>query len=422
MVLMAITDIDPHTFFEDPAFGAEEFQARLAHIEFFGPHEVTVEQPRSDLLLEDCSIEDALPPEVVTEVFVARERGYCGGVRATLLGLSALQGANEVPVKVNERPTHGADSNNEFRRMGVQMEVPLEEIQDGDVVYISAHGAPQYLQVATKKGAEVYDGTCIFVDATHTEIRMAARAAEQDGVTTGLVYLSLSGRGDHPELRGSVGYAESLGLEVVVVKEEDEIAALTSPEGPMAMWDRVRIISQTTNDANRAEAAAAAVTEAIEESGLSVDTTTHPFNKTDVCRTVTDRQNAIIEMVQEKDVETMIIIGSLHSKNTINLKKVALSAAQQAFEQGGRPSLQRIILVNSHGQLPRDIRGRVGVTSGASTDDRNVDALLAFLNHPVTAEVGQSDKDRLSGVFPPVRRGPHQKELTRLIRGNTTSL
>lgn len=418
---MTMTEFDPQIPFEDPAFGAEQFQVRIDHIEIFGPHEITVEQPRDDLLLEDCPLEATLPEGTVTQLLVARERGYCGGVRATLLGLAALQAAHEVPVQVNEQPTHGADSNNEFHRMGVRMKVPLDQIGAGDVVYISAHGAPEYLQAATEKGAEVYDGTCIFVDTTHAEIRSAARDAEKDGLKTGIVYLSLSGRGDHPELRGSVGYAQNLGLDVAVVKEEDEIAALTSPDGPMASWDRMRIISQTTNDANRAEAAATAVTEAIEASSLAIDTTKYPFKKTDVCRTVTDRQNAIIEMVQDTDVETLIIMGSLHSKNTVNLKKVALSAAHQAYEQGGHPSLQRIILVNSHGQLPLDIKGRVGVASGASTDDRNVDALLAYLNHPVTAEVGESDKDRLGmgEVFPPVRRGPHQKELNQLIFGNT---
>jgi (E)-4-hydroxy-3-methyl-but-2-enyl pyrophosphate reductase len=298
------------------------------------------------------------------------------------------------------------------------MDVPIDQVQAGDIVFVSAHGNPRYLKEAQDKGAEVYDGTCIFVHSTHKEILTCAEDAARDGLRTGIVYLSLEGRDDHPELRGTVDFAQDQGLDVVVVKSESDIADLTNQEGPLRDWDRLRIISQTTNDADRAEAVAEQIVQEVTNSQLAVDAEAYDYKRSDVCRTVTDRQAAVKEMIQQ-GVETLVVVGSLKSKNTVNLVHVAEAEARRLYRDGVHPRLQRVVMVNSHAQLPRDIKGRVGVASGASTDDDNVDAVVRFLNGAQVNEVGNSDRLRHGDVFPPVKttgNPANQERLKQLIR------
>lgn len=386
----------------DPCFRTNP-QEELAFT--IGNQHVVVELAEQDLNLVDCEQGLRLPEGQVTGVYAGLESGQCGGVKATLLGVEALQGVHETPVFVNATPTNGADSNERFRRAGVRMSVPLEEIHEGDVAYVSAHGNPSFLRRARELGATVYDGTCIFVDKTHREVESVAEDAEREGSPMGIIYLSLEGRDSHPELVGTRTHAEELGLGVVVIKTPEDIENLLHPDSPAAEWTAARIVSQTTNDAVIAERVAGEIRRKIVDSDLGVDMSRYDYNSDDVCRTVSDRQEAVRIMVAAKGIETLVVVGSLFSKNTMNLIKVAKMTAQEASRTGLPIGLKRIVLVNSHGQLPEDLEGLVGVASGASTEDANVDAVVKFMNAGEPEMIGESDKVRLGRtVFPPVKR------------------
>ena len=124
-------------------------------------------------------------------------------------------------------------------------------------------------------------------------------------------------------------------------------------------------------------------------------------NRSDLCFATTNRQAALKALAGK--VDTVVVIGSENSSNTVALEKVAV-----AF---GCP---RVIRVNDASELPDDLSGTVGVTAGASAPEAVVDAVVARLapvlgvqRSPVTVE---------EEYFPP------PPELRELLRGLDAAL
>jgi 4-hydroxy-3-methylbut-2-en-1-yl diphosphate reductase len=124
-------------------------------------------------------------------------------------------------------------------------------------------------------------------------------------------------------------------------------------------------------------------------------------NRSDLCFATTNRQTALKALAGK--VDTVVVIGSENSSNTVALEQVAV-----AF---GCP---RVIRVNDASELPDDLSGTVGVTAGASAPEAVVDAVVARLapvrgvhRSPVTVE---------EEYFPP------PPELRELLRGLDAAL
>jgi 4-hydroxy-3-methylbut-2-enyl diphosphate reductase IspH len=362
---------------------------------------IAIERTAQDSLFEP--IPRAYDHEQVTSVLVANEIASCGGVNAAILGAEVLARAyGPTPVSVNVRITNGADSHKRLSDAGVLMDVPSSQMGPGDPYAVGAHGNERDYTAARSRGAEVYDLTCIFVDKTHKEVEDIAKRVKEDMIPTGMIYLSLGGRPDHAEFRGTKNRAEDLGIPFYPVFGPEELNELFDPSSSKAIgnqgWQRIRIISQTTNDSEDAELTADEIFERIKSDEVlseTVDTKTFTYNRGDVCRTVMLRQKATREMVGLRQVNTLIVVGSGNSKNTRNLAKVAFSEAESEVKCGRPVSLGRIIMVNSHLDLPDDISNKVGVVSGASVDADNVNWLLDTID-PNNGRVfiGESDRER----------------------------
>ena len=394
-----------------------ELEEAILHAERldFEGHEVFVWRPERDKLFE------AVPADIdisgVESTMLAREVGPCGGVEAAVAG--AKVAAREVRVVLNARLTNGADSSAELAAAGVEMGLLADEVEpeDGTWYGASAHGNPVELMKARERGHDVIDFTCIYVDKTHREIETVAVDAEADGVPTGIIYLSIGGKPGHAELVGSQQLMEHHGVPYVVVFDESEIDSLFADGGDESLtalgWERIRIVSQTTNDSDAAEGVADLITDRIVEHDLLIDTQTYPYNRDDVCRTVTHRQNATREMVR-RGVENLIVMGSVNSKNTQSLVKVALAEVEAMFAEGEQPALTNVIYANSHLQLPAEIDGHVGIVSGASSDQRNIDWMVSTIA-PIGAVEMVGGTDKGDGPFRLVRRGKIGRERARQI-------
>ena len=402
--------------------------ALIPNLEVRDGYSVIVEKPRQDRLFE------AVPAKIdvsrVSHVMVANEIGPCGGVEAAVLGAQviAADSLSEQAVYVNARITNGADSTAALEEQGVVMSVDVNDpsIPDGARYAISAHGNRRDLEAARAKGLEVVDLTCIFVDSTHKEIENVAERMSEDQIPTGILYLSVGGRPDHAEFLGSTQLIEDQEVPYVPVFSVADVDRLFDRDDQISLersgWQRIRIISQTTNDSDVAAGMADEIVDRIRASELDIDTDTFPYNSTDVCRTVRNRQHATQEMVRQ-GVETLVVMGSVNSKNTKNLVDVAIGTAAELQNNGEEVALQRVIFANSHLQLPSQLEGRVGVVSVASSDQRNIDWAVRTIDPEGTHQVvGDSDKSGARKVFPLVlRRKPDgeqrtQRELNRKIR------
>ena len=109
-----------------------------------------------------------------------------------------------------------------------------------------------------------------------------------------------------------------------------------------------------------------------------------------ICSATQDRQDAVNALLAQETLDVMIVIGGYNSSNTCNLARICaerlptyhiaepadvLSAREIRHKPVG--SKQEIV---SEGWLPEQGHVRVGLTSGASTPDNLVDAVIRTLD------------------------------------------
>ncbi len=312
------------------------------------------------------------------QVYLGLPLGECGGVSMAnrVIGLLSVSGA----VYGNHEPTHGADATELFKQQGASFDTPISEVPPGSTYVISAHGAQQsVVNEAKERGLDVFNVTCPLVHRTH----LAIKAAADHG--SNVAYLSF-GNSEHPETVGARGFAGELKVPFHLVNSLDSAKDLIDGLDPSAS---LAIIGQTTNNSDEAASIANMLRRQAEAKGITL--TRRELQ--DVCHTVRDRQATTREIVR-LGVSSLVVVGSVNSKNTQSL---ALVGAEEAAKLGTRPS---ILLVNSWKQLPH-LAGTIGVVSGASTLEKNVMGVTEYLAPHSGIEYVGEDTDR-DIVFKPV--------------------
>lgn len=287
------------------------------------------------------------------KILRARTAGFCMGVSLALNRLEkalASQGSIRAgggrlltlgPIIHNPRVTE------EYEAQGVLCVANPEDVRAGDHVLIRAHGIARSVEEQLiRNGATVLDATCPRVKDAQLAIR---REREQGGGT-----LLLFGEADHPEVRGLVSYAEGDALVFADVEALETLGL--DPEG------KYYLASQTTQD----KAAFARVKERLSR-------LLHrplPVLET-ICGATRKRQDEALRLARQVDM--LVVVGGLNSGNTRRLAEIARAQ--------GIPVLH----VECPAELPlgedspfRD-KECVGLTAGASTPARHIDAVEAAL-------------------------------------------
>src|SRR6202171_493620 len=151
-------------------------------------------------------------------VVLAQPRGFCAGVvRAIEIVEQALDRYDE-PVYVRHEIVHNRHVVEKLKRKGAHFVEELDEIPDGAVTVLSAHGAPQkVIDDAASRNLPVLDATCPLV----TKVHMQGRRYIAQGRT-----LVLIGHAGHPEVEGTIG---QVGGPVRLVSSPSDVAALDLP-------------------------------------------------------------------------------------------------------------------------------------------------------------------------------------------------
>jgi 4-hydroxy-3-methylbut-2-enyl diphosphate reductase len=266
----------------------------------------------------------------------AEKYGFCAGVRiadrkvkkfAQVGGRGAILGQ----VVHNERVVR------EMEDLGVRTVESLDEVQGGAIVF-SAHGVPpSFLHTARRRGLQVLDTTCPFVYDVHDD----AQAALGQGL-----HLAFIGDPRHREI---IGYTHDLDPEAYHVVS-------TVEEAQAVEWSRypgVRILYQTTLNAEEYEAVAAAI-EAAAANVSRTDT---------ICYATKENQEAALMLAQDPEVQAILIIGGRNSANTRHLWEIC-ARVKPSYLVHGPEDLQ-----------PEWLDGVevLGVTAGASTPDYLID-------------------------------------------------
>ena len=108
-----------------------------------------------------------------------------------------------------------------------------------------------------------------------------------------------------------------------------------------------------------------------------------------ICSATQDRQDAVVALLRDKPVDLMVVIGGYNSSNTANLARIC-AASRPTFHIADPDCLisadairyrpvGRKDEVTLEGWLPKGGSVTVGLTSGASTPDNLVGAVIAKL-------------------------------------------
>lgn len=278
------------------------------------------------------------------KILLAAPRGFCAGVAFAIEVVDLALKAHGAPLYVRHAIVHNEHVVKSFEARGVIFVEDVAEIPEGSPVVFSAHGvSPAVRSVAAERGLTIIDATCPLVTKVHNE---AKRFASQDYL---MIYIGHRG---HVEAEGTMGEAPE---RMILVETPEEAEALVLPP-----HEKLAIVTQTT---------------------LSVDEVTsiiqvlkrrfpyiHQPTKEDICYATTNRQGAVKELAACCDV--VFVVGSTMSSNSNRLREVAESLGSRSYLLMSPAEIEDSWLTGAE---------TVGITSGASTPDELVDALISDL-------------------------------------------
>jgi 4-hydroxy-3-methylbut-2-enyl diphosphate reductase len=280
----------------------------------------------------------------MNKILLAAPRGFCAGVSYAIEVVSLALKIHGSPVYVRHAIVHNEHVVKNFEAQGVIFVEDISDIPAGEVVVYSAHGVSPAVRAEAKgRNLQIIDATCPLVTKVHSEARHYAAKGYQ------ILYIGHAG---HVEAEGVMGEAPE---RMTLVENAADAEAVEVPNA-----DKLAVLSQTTLS--------------VDEVMAAMDVLLRRFPhisrppKGDICYATTNRQQAIREMAKLCDL--VLVVGSTTSSNSNRLREVAESLG-----------------IESHLLLsPTEIRDEwrtnypvVGISSGASTPEESVEAIVGEL-------------------------------------------
>ena len=294
------------------------------------------------------------------KVYLGVPRGFCAGVvRAIEIVEIALQRYG-APVYVKHQIVHNPYVVSSLERKGAVTVEDVHEIPDGSTVVFSAHGSPpDDFARAAARGLKVIDATCPLVTKVHNE---AKKYAGEDRK------LILVGHRGHQEVKGTMGQHPMYLV--------DDREGVRLPD-----WSDstpVTVLTQTTLS--------------VDDTERSIDEISQRFPdvivRNDLCYATTNRQTAVKELAKLSNL--VLVIGAANSSNCNRLREVAEANGATAYLLNGPEELDLAWLEGVDS---------VGITSGASTPDELVMAVIDAIAPDDVTTIAGADED-VSFVLP----------------------
>ncbi|HMK97620.1 MAG TPA: 4-hydroxy-3-methylbut-2-enyl diphosphate reductase, partial [Acidimicrobiales bacterium] len=277
----------------------------------------------------------------VDQVLLASPRGFCAGVEMAIKALAWMVRVFEPPVYCYHEIVHNQVVVDRFRELGVVFVDDVSEVPPGRPVMLSAHGsAPAVVEASRANGGTVVNAVCPLVTKVHHEVKLRASKGYS------IVYVGHEG---HEEAVGTMAVAPGA---IHRVESVEEVMEMPEPEGPVAF------LAQTTLAVNEWRT----ILEAAQARWPSLWVP----GRNDLCFATTNRQAALRSIASRCDA--MVVIGSANSSNTLALVRTAHAAG-----------CERVLRVNTAGELADDLSGTVGVIAGASAPESLVEEVISRL-------------------------------------------
>ncbi len=268
--------------------------------------------------------------------------GFCMGVRRAIDILEKVA-AERDGVETLGAVVHNQQVLRRLGEIGVKIVKSVGELQ-GDVVVVSSHGVgPKVIEEIKLRNIEVVDTTCPFVKRAQVAAR---RLAESDFFT--IVF----GDVDHPEVKGILGWAAGKGM---ATQDAATFIGIDNPPRHLG------VLSQTTQiPADFAHFATEIVNYAlVKDSEIRIIDT--------ICHDIRWRQTDTLILAKESDL--LLVVGGQTSANSRHLFELCAKITKTYLIETA-DEIQKTWLSD---------KSRIGVTSGASTDEQTIDEVVARL-------------------------------------------
>lgn len=261
------------------------------------------------------------------KVQLAAKAGFCFGVKR------ALDMAEQI---VDTKPAvslgpliHNQQVVKYLAERGIRVVNTLEEVLAGQVLIIRSHGVgPSVYQEAEKKGIQVADATCPFVQKAQRLAAGSAQLGQQ---------VIVFGDKLHQEVQGILGWAGKEAIPIQTLAEAKQLP----------FYPQLAILAQTTQLTENFE-------EIVQE--LKLHTKELIVHNT-ICNATSERQKAARELARTVDI--MVVVGGRNSANTQKLANICAEFTKTYMIE----TAEELEVVWFKGAAS------AGLTAGASTPD-----------------------------------------------------
>ncbi|HCQ23041.1 MAG: 4-hydroxy-3-methylbut-2-enyl diphosphate reductase [Aphanizomenon sp.] len=331
---------------------------------------------------------------------LAQAFGFCWGVeRAVAMAYETRQHFPTEQIWITNEIIHNPSVNKRMQEMQVEFIPVIDKVKDfsvvgsGDVVILPAFGASvQEMQILNDKGCQMVDTTCPWVSKVWNTVEK-----HKKGDYTSIIH----GKYKHEETVATISFAGKY-LIVLNLKEAEYVInyilnggnreefltkfakACSQGFDPDQDLERVGIANQTTMLKGETEQIGKMLERAMMQKYGPTELNQHFQNFNTICDATQERQDAMLELVED-NLDLMIVIGGFNSSNTTQLQQIAIDRGIPSYHID---CVERIQSINhiEHRQLTGELiitenwlpagEIKVGVTSGASTPDKVVEDII----------------------------------------------
>jgi 4-hydroxy-3-methylbut-2-en-1-yl diphosphate reductase len=344
-------------------------------------------------------------------VKLAKAYGFCWGVeRAVAMAYETRKQYPTHRIHITNEIIHNPIVNQRLREMNIffvrqdGMSKDLSNILEGDVVILPAFGATlEEMQILNDRGCQIVDTTCPWVSKVWGALDKHKRAN-----CTSVIH----GKWAHEETVATASFAEKY-LVILNMIEAENVAdyilnggdrdeflakfknAMSVGFDPDIDLDAVGVANQTT----MLKSETAAIGKLFEKTMMRKfgpsELKRHFVAYDTICDATQERQDAMVELLDDKSVDLMIVVGGFNSSNTSHLQEMSEHAGVTSYWVD-RPECigpGNTIICRSSDGVEQTVEGWlpskdlvIGVTSGASTPDKVVEDVMEniFIVHKLS--------------------------------------
>lgn len=331
---------------------------------------------------------------------LAEAFGFCWGVeRAVAMAYETRQHFPTERIWVTNEIIHNPSVNQRLLDMQVGF-IPLEEgkkdfsvVNSGDVVILPAFGASvQEMQLLNDKHCKIVDTTCPWVSKVWNTVEKHKKKEY-----TSIIH----GKYKHEETIATSSFAGKY-LVVLNLLEAEYVAnyilnggsrdefmakfshAYSAGFDPDQDLEHIGIANQTTMLKSETEQIGKLFEHTMMKKYGPGELNNHFQSFNTICDATQERQDAMLELVEEK-LDLMVVIGGFNSSNTTQLQQIAIDRGIPSYHIDSaarigsgnwvehKPLYQELVVTDNWLPAGEIV---VGVTSGASTPDKVVEDVI----------------------------------------------